>query len=314
MDIRVNKFMVLAMLSSCISLGFANTQYDESTLVETNVNDAQIIVDRYLKGNIKVSVGENVSITANSLSVYGENSSLVFLGGNKVNAGNISIFKGANINAYRTTINANKIFLEEEGASLFLKDCTATLKKEISLFNESNIVIDSSFLQADFIKYASSYQGGGGDIKIINGGSLNLTGKGYNGSSYANIYVDSTSSFSTTEKMQYNGKLSFEAGAEISFAKGNDISNMTFEFVVDDISPFQDKELNEYFETITLAGSSIENLLTTENLTVYDKSTNMTYNIRISDNGAITIIPEPSTCAAILGAIALAFATYIRRK
>ena len=89
---------------------------------------------------------------------------------------------------------------------------------------------------------------------------------------------------------------------------------MSFEFVVDDISAFQDKELNEYFETITLAGSSIENLLTSENLTVFDKSTNMTYNIRISDSGVITIIPEPSEYAAVFGAAMLAFAAYRRRR
>ncbi|MDX8415189.1 hypothetical protein [Intestinicryptomonas porci] len=102
--------------------------------------------------------------------------------------------------------------------------------------------------------------------------------------------------------------MSFEAGAEVSFTNLSNIDDMSFEFVVDDISAFQDKELNEYFETITLAGSSIENLLTSENLTVFDKSTNMTYNIRISDSGTITIIPEPSECAAVFGAAMLVFA------
>lgn len=101
--------------------------------------------------------------------------------------------------------------------------------------------------------------------------------------------------------------MSFEAGAEVSFTNLSNIDDMSFEFVVDDISAFQDRELNEYFETITLAGSSIENLMT-------DKSTNMAYNIRISDSGTITIIPEPSECAAVFGAAMLVFAAYRRRR
>lgn len=38
------------------------------------------------------------------------------------------------------------------------------------------------------------------------------------------------------------------------------------------------------------------------------------YSAVADENGIVTIVPEPSTYAAILGAVALAFAAYRRRK
>ncbi|MBO5782330.1 MAG: PEP-CTERM sorting domain-containing protein [Opitutales bacterium] len=97
-------------------------------------------------------------------------------------------------------------------------------------------------------------------------------------------------------------------------ANGISLENTSFELVIDDISTLQDKQLNEYFETITLAGNSIENLLTSENLTVLDKESGILFDVSISDSGIITLVPESSTYAAIFGALALAFAAYRRRK
>ena len=97
-------------------------------------------------------------------------------------------------------------------------------------------------------------------------------------------------------------------------ANGISLENTSFELVIDDISTLQDKQLNEYFETITLAGNSIENLLTSGNLTVLDKESGILFDGSISDSGIITLVPEPSTYAAIFGALALAFAAYRRRK
>lgn len=314
MNMRIKSVAVWFMLSSSCFTSFAETQYNENALVNSNVNDAQIIIDSNSTGSVEVLVAENISFTANSLNVYGKSSSIGFLGGNLINAENISIYEGSSMFARAATITANKISLEESGASLFLKDCETTVKKEIILAAQANIVIDGGFLQADFIDCMSSYESLGAEIKIINGGSLEIKGKGNNKFQNANIYVDSSSSFSASDKAQMNGTLSFEPGAVISLAKNYDIANASFELVVNDISTLTDKELNEYFETITLAGSSIENLITSENLTVYDKSTNMAYNIRVSENGTITIIPEHSACAAIFCAIALAFAAYRREK
>ena len=315
MNIYIKKFAILLALANFIQSGFARTQYNENTLVGNDVDDNQIIVDSNSKGNVKVLVAENVSLSGNSLSVYGADSQMEFLGGNKINLGNISIYGGANISARSASIKADNVYLEETGASLFLKDCSVSVNGILGIKDGTSFTIDGGDFSA---KYFTPLSGilfkPSAEIKVLNEGSLNLTENGLIQLNNYNIYVDGSSSFSSASRTVFSGKLSFEEGANISFSNTSNIGNMSFEFVVDDISVFQDKELNEYFETITLAGSSIENLITSENLTVYDKSTNMAYNIRISDSGKITVIPEPSACAAIFGALALAFAAWRARK
>ena len=316
MKTYIKEITIAFALFGFVFQSFARTQYNENTLVDSDVSDSQIIVDSSSRGNVKVSVAENVSLTGNSLSIYGENSSMEFLGNNEINVGNISVYKGASINAHKANITASSIYLQEEGASLFFKDCQTTINGQLTFLEETKLTIDGGSFFAQGFTWRDIFSSEKhAEINVLNGGNLEIANGGWfqRGNKF-DIYVDSTSSFTNSSRTKFSGKLSFEAGAEVSFSNLSNIDDMYFEFVVDDISAFQDKELNEYFETITLAGSSIENLLTSENLTVFDKSTNMTYNIRISDSGTITIIPEPSTYAAVFGAAMLVFAAYRRRR
>ena len=85
------------------SLALARTDYNESVSVTSDISDNWVCVDypqssgsmSTTRGNVIVNVEENVSITADYLNVYGTGSSIKFLGNNQVNAGNISIFGGA---------------------------------------------------------------------------------------------------------------------------------------------------------------------------------------------------------------------------
>lgn len=311
------------------SLALARTDYNESVSVTSDISDNWVCVDypqssgnmSTTRGNVIVNIEKNVSVTADYLNVYGTGSSIKFLGNNQVNAGSISIFggagaTGASMEFYNSTINAASINLREGSPSLLLQDCQTTVTGNLLINTGANIVIDGGSIVADsFSQIGASSKDTSADIKILNGGTLALNGQGasYYKNGY-NIYVDSTSSFTSSSQCSYYGTIAFEAGANISLGSGISLSNASFELVLDDISTLQDKELNEYFETVTLSGSSIENLLSSENLTVLDKMSGISFEVSVSDSGIITLVPEPSTYAAIIGALALAFAAYRRRK
>lgn len=96
MKTYIKKITIAFALFGFVFQSFARTQYNENTLVDSDVSDSQIIVDSSSRGNVKVSVAENVSIRATDyLNVYGLNSCMTFLGNNEINVGNISVYKGA---------------------------------------------------------------------------------------------------------------------------------------------------------------------------------------------------------------------------
>lgn len=141
MKTYIKKITIAFALLGFVFQSFARTQYNENTLVDSDVSDSQIIVDSSSRGNVKVSVAENVSLTGNSLSIYGENSSMEFLGNNEINVGNISVYKGANI-------TASSIYLQEEDASLFFKDCQTPINGQLTFLEETKLTIDGgSFLR-----------------------------------------------------------------------------------------------------------------------------------------------------------------------
>lgn len=326
-----SKKSIILLVSSLtwLSLVSARTEYSESVSVNSDINDSWVVVDypasagnvSTTRGNVVVSVEKNVSVTADYLNVYGTGSSIVFLGNNEVNAGSISLFggagaKGSSIEFYNSTITADQINLRDSGTSLLVKNSHATISGKLLVNTGAEIVVDGGSIAADsFSQTGTSSKDTSADIKILNGGSLILNGEGvFYAKQGHNIYVDSTSSFTSSSAESYYGTLTFEAGANISLSSGISLANTSFELVVDDISSMTDKELNSYFETITLAGNSIENLITSENLKVYDKTSGISFDVSVSDSGIINVVPEPSTYAMILGAIALAFAAYRRRK
>ena len=116
MKTYIKKITIVFALFSFVFQSFARTQYNENTLVDSDVSDSQIIVDSSSRGNVKVSVAENVSLTENSLSIYGENSSMEFLGNNEINIGNISVYKGA-LQSFPNLLNARR-FLARRCLSL----------------------------------------------------------------------------------------------------------------------------------------------------------------------------------------------------
>ena len=146
------------------SLASARTEYNENGSVGSDINDNWVVVDypksagsmSTTRGNVIVNVEENVSITADYLNVYGTGSSIKFLGNNQVNAGNISIFggadksKGASMEFYNSTVNTSQINLREDATSLILKDSQVTISGKLVVNTNSSIVIDGEALLAIF--------------------------------------------------------------------------------------------------------------------------------------------------------------------
>ena len=60
----------------------------------------------------------------------------------------------------------------------------------------------------------------------------------------------------------------------------------------------------------------LEDLVKSEDivLNVNGKEYSYSWGYEITDSGLLVVLPEPSTYAAIFGALALAFAAYRRRK
>lgn len=102
-----------------------------------------------------------------------------------------------------------------------------------------------------------------------------------------------------------------QQGASIKLAEEGTVEFNNLEIIVsEDLSAGGTLDLNELFAdglSVVLAGLG-------ENQEITVSNGNMSYSAVAGENGIVTIVPEPSTYAVIIGALALAFAAYRRRK
>ncbi len=267
-------FASVSLLTLCALVSFARIDFTASTTVTSDLNDSWGIVVDYPKqagnisttrGDVVVTVGKGVAVTAsNSLNVYGSGSSIVFLGNNQINVSQIQIYggastTGASMEFYNSTINATDIYVRAAGASLCLKDSNVTLNGKLNFTTGATLVIDGGSITADsFSQIGVSSKNTCADIKLLNGAKLDLTGVG---KSYAmqshNIYVDSTSSFTSTAQDHYYGEISVESDSTVSFSANSKVENLKF-VLKDDVVSSTGSELDlSAFDNVKIGTDSV---------------------------------------------------------
>ncbi len=331
------KTLVASVLLSTMvtSTSFAHTYYRESTTVTKDINDNWVHVDPIngsvstAKGNVVVTVEEGVSVTADYLNVYGTGSALVFLGNKQVNIGQISIYggagsTGASMEFYNSTINAGSIYLREGGTSLLLKNSTVTVSGVLNITPNAKIIVDGgSIIASSFSQIGVPSKDNSGDIKVLNDGSLTLSSEDNSSNLHGhNIYVDSTSHFTSANNDSYYGSLTLEAGAEVTLAADSKTSFESITLILDYVIEDTDSELNlSGFNKVKMGEETVTFASLSENVIVqgangdqyemlYDETTK-SYSV---GEYIGTVVPEPSTYAMIFGALSLGFAMYRRRK
>ena len=323
-------FLTTLILTSITSLALARKDYYSSTTITSDVYDSYGVMVDYpssagnvstTKGNVVIDFAEGVSLETGRFTIYGTGSSVNFLGNNNIKVSNLSIMggagtTGASFTAVNSTIIADQITLREGGTSITLTDCSTTVNGKMAINPNSTLTINGgTFIAAEFSQTGAAYKENVADVNIINGAKFTLTEtESYAHNNAFNIYVDSTSTFDSTQKSGFYGTLTFEAGATVDLAGDSTITDV--KLIVDDIT--QAGDISSYFETITMAGVELDSVLTSENFsTIVDKSTGKEYAIDTDVSGNFVVgseIPEPSTYAMIFGALALAFVVYRRRK
>ena len=163
-----------------------------------------------------------------------------------------------------------------------------------------------------------------GDVKmakvVVWGGTLTIRKE--NAFSYvangSNMVLDASQSFNKMD-IRYNSKIKFSDGVSLNF-KGIDITNST---------PKIDVVLEDFSNTNSICFGSASGLSLTDGvLTVSNSTKSVDYTFKdkageimknlVLDAATNTLtlasIPEPSTYAAVFGALALGLALYRRRK
>lgn len=287
---------------------------------------------------VKVYVDRGVSITASEYLMIYDNNTIKFCGGNTVNGDTVSVRKNSALYAEDTTFNINKITFMDGGSNSVLKNCTLNLK-EFTIMTE-----DSGSLVLDSTKITTSAWFGGTlphdglfNITLKNGSTLNITDApsyGFNGG--ANFHLEGGSSLKANSSIASGSDIfvgsgcSFNIGGELKTTKTItvasdatiDASSISFEKLQisfsKDLSSGSDENLNLAYIFGENAGVVAAALESGKEFTVIDANGNE-YEAEFDETGGSVIhigeqIPEPSTYAAIFGALALAFAAYRRRK
>ena len=212
-------------------------------------------------------------------------------------------FRGANMTntkisqsvSYKNTIMSDgviKNFKADSASDIYIRKYTPV---------ENGEIISAKIAEEDATLNGGSriMLGQGAFFEITNGKTLTLE-------NFSEIQIDTDLGGSTIFKVDGNAGLTFEHGARLTVNLIGDISEedaytftaMTFE------------------DDARIAG--LEDLLKDENLflTVLGKKFNGSWDYAIKDNNLLISInvPEPSTYAAIFGAVALGFVAYRRRK
>ena len=291
---------------------------------------------------VNVYVDRGVSITASSYLMIYEGNSITFRGGNTVNGGTVSVRKNSALYAEDTTFNIKEITFMDDGSNSVLKNCTFNVGTFTIMTEDSgSLVLDSTKITTSDWFGGTQLHDGLFNITLKKGSALNITDApsyGFNGganfhlegfhlegessltanssiASGSDIFVGSGCSFNIDGELETTKTITVASDATI------DASSISFEKLQisfsEDLSSDSDVDLD-------LAGIFGENadgvaaaLESGKEFTVIDANGNE-YAAKFNETGGSVHIggqiPEPSTYAAIFGALTLAFAAYRRRK
>lgn len=289
---------------------------------------------------VNVYVDRGVSITASSYLMIYENNSITFRGGNTVNGGTVSVRKNSALYAEDTIFNINQITFMEDGSNSVLKNCTFNVDKFTIMTEDSgSLVLDNTKITA------GAWAGHSGVVKpydglfnitLKNGSTLDITDApsyGFNGganfhleggssltanssiASGSNIFVGSGCSFNIDGELETTKTITVASDAKIN------ASSISFEKLQMSFSKDLSEGSDENFNFAAIFGENAGVVAAAleggKEFTVIDSNGNE-YAAEFDETGGVIHIggqiPEPSTYAAVFGALALACAMYRRRK
>lgn len=290
---------------------------------------------------VNVYVDRGVSITASSYLMIYENNSITFRGENTVNGGTVSVRENSALYAEDTTFNINEITFMGDGSDSVLKNCTLNVKEfTIRAEASGSLVLDNTKIMAgDW----SGHPGGAGlydglfNVTLKNGSTLDITdAPSYGFSGGANFHLEGGSSLTANSSIASGSNIfvgsgcSFNIDGELETTKTItvasdatiDANSISFEKLQVSFSKDLSEGSDENFNFADIFGENAGIVLSAleggKEFTVIDANGNE-YAAEFDETGGGVIhiggqIPEPSTYAAIFGALALAFAAYRRRK
>lgn len=267
-------------------MNLSNANFSNANLSGAKISWFDQSASRYAEVySLKNAVFFNADLTNAELS-YGILENVDFRGANMTNT------KIGESVSYKNTIMSDgviKNFKADPASDIYIRKYTPT---------ENGEIISAKIAEEDATLNGSRLMlGQGAFFEITNGKTLTISSE---------IQIDTDLGGSTIFKVDGNAGLTFEHGAKLTVNLIGDISEedaytftaMTFE------------------DDARIAG--LEDLLKDENLflTVLGKKFNGSWDYAIKDNNLLISInvPEPTTVAAIFGALALGFVAYRRRK
>ena len=266
-----------------------------------------------------------------------DNNSITFRGGNTVNGGTVSVRKNSALYAEDTTFNINKITFMDDGSNSVLKNCTFNVKEFTIMTEDSgSLVLDNTKITTGDWFGGTQLRDGLFNITLKNGSTLEITDApdyGFNGganfhleggssltanssiASGSDIFVGSGCSFNIDGELETTKTITVASDAKI------DASSISFEKLQISFSKDLSSGSEESLDLADIFGESEDIVAAAlgsgKEFTVIDANGNE-YEAKFDETGGSVHIggqiPEPSTYAAIFGALTLAFAAYRRRK
>lgn len=306
---------VLALSASAI---FARMDFNtDGEVISSDITKAQESWGIYVadkQSNIHVSVAEGVSIETGLISVRGENSSMTFLGNNNIALEQLITYSdGSTFNIKDSTLTLSSgISMQPNGSINLVNTHTTVSAGTIHMYEGSEITVDGgTFNSAEKIDYEGSFV-------LKNGASATFAKEDeYSYNAKFDLTVGAGCEFNSGESLKMNGSITLAAGGKINLGANSRILD-TITLVMDeslatgsalDLSGFENS-IKFGDETITLSSYVNDMFVVDSNMNRY----NVTYDDATGAYYAGSQIPEPSTCAAAFGALALGLAAYARKR
>ena len=314
------KIVLMALLLGSAS-AFGLDYITDGEVIRDNISDSWVKIGvnpqtaKPPYPTVNVSVDRGVSITASDYLMIYDNNSITFRGENTVNGGTVSVRKNSTLIAEDTTFNIKEITFMDDGSNSVLKNCTFNVE-EFSIMTEDSgsLELDNTEITAgNWFGGTQLHDGRGANFHLEGGSSLTANSSIASGS---DIFVGSGCSFNIDGELETTKTITVASDATI------DASSISFKKLqisfLEDLSSGSDVNLNLadiFGENAGIVASALES---GKEFTVIDANGNE-YEAEFDKTGGSVIhiggqIPEPSTYAAIFGALALAFAAYRRRK
>ena len=225
---KKEKILTMAIMLISTSL-FARVEWSTANttdVVSSDISDGLVVLDtnatNTTSNNIHVSVLENVNVNATStLKILGDDSSMTFLGNNKITAGTLDVKYHGKAYFNNSTVEASTLSIDQAKSLVSFNGGTATFNEVTQKSNNGATVI----LDNGASLKTGSFSGPGASASpttsmlVLKNKSSFETAKTNYGKFNTGIYLEGGSSFKTTEDGIY-GAISL-IGANITVDSGS---------------------------------------------------------------------------------------------